>query len=111
MFFVGTAAPDGQAKVVHPRDREWGELYSLFPPIPGARQIFDMHVDLVQESCGMAVSLFDFQEQRDLLEQWAQRKGEQGLQEFWEGHNQASVDGKPTRILVPETAAAATERH
>ena len=101
----------GQAKVIHARDPQWEELYSLFPPIPGARQIFDMHVDLVQTSCGTGVPYFDFREQRDDLQDWAERKGEQGLQEFWEGRNQASIDGKPTRILVPETAPAATERH
>ena len=101
----------GHAKVLHARDPQWDELYSLFPPIPGARQIFDMHVDLVQTSCGTGVPYFDFREERDDLKHWAERKGEQGLQEFWEGRNQASIDGRPTRIVIPETAAAATERH
>ena len=96
----------GHAKVIHPRDQEWNELFPLFPTIPGARQIFDMQVDMVQTSCGMAVPLFDFNEQRDLLEQWAERKGEQGLQDFWENRNQESIDGKPTRISaqIPEVA-------
>ncbi len=99
----------GHAKVIHPRDSEWSELFPLFPPIPGARQIFDMQVDLVQTSCGMAVPLFDFSEQRDLLVQWAERKGEQGLQDFWKNRNQESIDGKPTRISArkPEVATTA----
>ena len=101
----------GHAKVIHPREPEWNELFPLFPPIPGARQIFDMQVDLVQTSCGMAVPLFDFGEQRDLLEQWAERKGEQALQDFWENRNQESIDGKPTRISAqePEVATAAAD--
>lgn len=90
----------GHAKVIHPRDSEWKELSPLLPSIPGARQIFDMQVDLVQESCGNAVPLFDFNEQRDILENWAERRGEQGLHEYWEQRNQESIDGKPTHILT-----------
>ena len=96
----------GQAKVIHPRDPKWNDLFPLFPPIPGSRQIFDMQVDLVQESCGMAVPLFEFHEQRDMLEQWAERKGAQGLKGYWENRNQENIDGKPTRILaqIPEVS-------
>ena len=96
----------GHAKAIHPRDPEWDELFPMFPPIPGARQIFDMHVDLVQTSCGMAVPLFDFHDQRDLLVQWAERKGEQGLQDFWEGRNRVSIDGKPTSIVARDSEVA-----
>ena len=71
----------------------------------------DMQVDLVQESCGMAVPLFDFNEQRDLLEQWADRKGDQGLHEYWESRNQVSIDGKPTRILSQGPASKTTSGH
>lgn len=101
----------GHARVIHPRDSEWDGLFSMFRAIPGARQIMDMQVDLVQESCGMAVPLFDFNEQRDLLEQWADRKGDQGLHEYWESRNQVSIDGKPTRILSQEPASKTTSGH
>ena len=90
----------GHARVIHPRDSEWEGLFSMFRPIPGARQIMDMQVDLVQESCGMAVPLFDFNEQRDMLENyWEERKSGQLLHKYWENRNQVSIDGKPTRIL------------
>ena len=100
----------GHAKVIHHRDPEWNDLFPLFPPIPGARQIFDMHVDLVQESCGMAVPLFDFKEQRDLLERWAERKGEQGLRDYWGDRNQVSIDGKPTMIVANELGVRTTAK-
>ena len=45
----------GTAEAIHRNDSEWKSLYSHFPPTPGARQIFRMKVDLVQNSCGMAV--------------------------------------------------------
>ncbi len=96
----------GHANVIHPRDPEWDQLYPLLPDIPGARQIFDMQVDLVQESCGNAVPLFDFTEQRDILERWAERRGEQGLHEYWEERNQESIDGKPTNIIADSIGAS-----
>ena len=101
----------GHARVIHPRDSEWDGLFSMFRAIPGARQIMDMQVDLVQESCGMAVPLFDFNEQRDLLAQWADRNGDQGLHDYWESRNQVSIDGKPTRILSQEPASKTTSGH
>ena len=64
----------GDAKVVHKNDREWEELFSLFNPIPGARQIFDLTVDLVQTSCGMAVPIYDYIEEREQLKNWAVKK-------------------------------------
>lgn len=36
----------GRARVIHPRDPEWQTLLDHLPPLPGARQIFDLTVDL-----------------------------------------------------------------
>ena len=89
----------GNAKVVHQNDSEWNELYSLFNPVPGARQVFDLVVDLVQTSCGMAVPFFEYVGEREHLNKWAVKKGEEGLKEFWLEKNQLSLDGKPTNIM------------
>ncbi len=88
----------GNAKAVHKNDAGWSELFSLFAPIPGARQIFDITVELVQVSCGMAVPFFDYADERDQLNRWADKKGEVGLKEYWLEKNQISLDGKPTHI-------------
>jgi hypothetical protein len=96
----------GHCRVIHPRDVEWNELSAMFPPIPGARQIMDLDVDLVLASCGKGVPYFDFVGERDDLKEWAARVGGEGLQSLWERKNQMSIDGKPTRIIVPESAAA-----
>jgi len=93
----------GNAKVIHKNDPEWKELFPLFDPIPGARQIFDVTVDLVQTSCGMAVPFFDYVEERELLNNWAVKKGEQGLKEYWQQKNQVSIDGKLTNIMSKNT--------
>lgn len=89
----------GTAKVVHRGDREWNALFALFDPLPGARQIFDLTIDLVQTSCGMAVPYFSHDGERDQLCNWAKQKGDAGLQRYWEEKNQSSLDGFPTHIV------------
>lgn len=89
----------GEAKVIHKKDSQWKALFSQFNPIAGARQIFDLTIDLVQTSCGMAVPFFDYVEDREQLKTWAITKGEKGLRTYWEEKNQTSIDGKATNIL------------
>lgn len=84
----------GKARTISPHSTEWPELYALFPPNPGARQLFDMQVDLVQTSCGQAVPFFDYVSDRDELNVWAMKKGEEGLRVYREEKNSVSLDGK-----------------
>ena len=86
----------GNAKAIHNDDADWQLLYPLFPPIPGARQIFDLNVDLVQTSCGLAVPLYEYVGEREQLNTWASKKGKNGLKEYWKEKNNVSLDGKPT---------------
>ncbi len=89
----------GKAKVYHPRDKEWAEYINLFPILGGARQIFDISVETVQNSCGMAVPFMEFKEERTELNDWANKQGEEGVKEYWEKKNMLSFDGHPTRIF------------
>jgi len=89
----------GQAGVVHRDDPQWDGLYRCFEPLPGARQIFDLAIDLVQTSCGMGVPLFDYQGDRELLNDWAEKRGDAGIRQYWQEKNQHSIDGKPTHII------------
>ena len=93
----------GKAKAIHKNDPEWTDIYSLFSPIAGARQIFDLSVDLVQTSCGMAVPFFDYSEEREQLNDWAIAKGEKGIEDYWRDKNQLSLDGEETHILHKNT--------
>jgi hypothetical protein len=88
----------GMARAIHPRDAAWGDYYAAFPPLPGARQIFELSIDLVQTSCGMGVPLYDFRQQRDQLNQWAEKKGAEAVRQYWQEKNRISLDGKPTDI-------------
>ena len=66
---------------------------------PGARQIVVLDCDLVQTSCGFAVPLFEFRDDRPTLIRWAEAKGEQGVDEYRREKNAASIDGLPTGLI------------
>jgi len=89
----------GSASVVHSRDAAWAERSALFPALPGARQVVELAIDLVQTSCGMGVPLYDFRGQRDALQVWARAQGADGIRRYWEAKNRLSLDGKPTGVL------------
>jgi hypothetical protein len=90
----------GTASVIHKGDAAWPQLLGLFAPLPGARQVFDLSVDLVQTSCGMAVPLMGHVEDRSLLNDWAAKRGDEGLRAYWEEKNQLSLDGIATHIMT-----------
>jgi len=89
----------GSARVVHKSDPEWADLFPLFTPLPGARQIFDLAIDLVQSSCGMGVPYYAYTGERELLSAWANKKGGEGIKRYWEEKNQQSIDGLPTHVV------------
>lgn len=89
----------GSARVIHKNDPEWNDNITLFESLPGARQIFELSVDLVQTSCGMGVPFYEFAGEREQLNEWANKKGEEGIKEYWKVKNQESIDGKKTHII------------
>lgn len=89
----------GTANIYHQYDAFWKEHISLFKDIPGRRQLIDFKIDLVQTSCGMAVPLMDFKEERQGLIDWAENKGEDGIRAYWEKKNTQSLDGHDTAIF------------
>lgn len=87
----------GTASTVHHSDPAWPDLSAHFPKIPGARQIFDLTVDLVQTSCGYAVPVMDHVQDRQVLHDWAVQKGA-ALPDYWAERNRHSIDGFVTGI-------------
>lgn len=88
----------GTARAVHRPDPDWADLVAQLPPLPGARTVFDLHVDLVQTSCGFGVPEFEFVAQRDVLPASAERRGPEGLRAYWREKNMLSIDGRPTGL-------------
>jgi hypothetical protein len=82
-----------------PDSPEWAQLRPLFgfDDQPGVRQIITADISLVQTSCGFAVPLYDFVDQRDTLLKWGYAKGEDGVQTYRREKNTHSLDG----LLTP----------
>lgn len=89
----------GKARVLHQADAQWENYISLFPVTPGSRQIFILDVESTQASCGTAVPLYQYVEGRDSLNQFAAKKGPDGIKKYWKLKNQQSLDGFPTNIV------------
>ena len=86
----------GTATEIQPDQSEWGELSAHFPDLPGARQIFDVNVESVQTSCGYGVPLMTFDGDRELMSEWARKRGEDGVKAYHQQKNLISIDGFPT---------------
>lgn len=89
----------GKAKTVHRQDAEWDEYYGHFPSNNGARNIFLVEVESVQTSCGFAVPLMDYQEDRTILTDWSAKKTDDQMKYYWEEKNVTSIDGLPTGLF------------
>ena len=88
----------GTARAIHAADPGFAALNALFPPDPGARQVYDMTVDLVQTSCGYAVPLMDYREERPVLRKWSADKGPEAIRAYRAEKNRETIDGFPTGI-------------
>ena len=103
MFCAFTGSPSilrlyGRGSVALPGDAAWQELRPHFPDHAGARQIVVVDVERVQTSCGFAVPLMEFVEQRDTLLRWAENRGEEKLHEYRLEKNQHSIDGLTVEV-------------
>lgn len=87
LFGTGTAHPIGS-------DR-FAELAPRFPDLPGARAVVEIDVERIQTSCGYSIPFMDHREERPTLQQWAERKGDEGLRAYWAEKNATSIDGLP----------------
>ena len=87
----------GTASVTHRGAPGWDALYAHFPADPGARQVVDVAVVMVQTSCGYAVPLMEHKADRTVLHDWAVQKGDAPAA-YWAEKNSRSIDGFPTGI-------------
>jgi len=88
----------GKGKTVLPGDAEWDELSKQFTILPATRQIILADIFMVKSSCGFGVPLYEFTAERDHAFKWAEKKGEDGLEEYKKEKNMVSMDGLPAPI-------------
>jgi len=71
----------------------YDELAPRFPDLVGARSIIEATLDRVSTSCGFSIPKMHYVEDRPTLLQWAERKGDDGLVDYWAEKNARSIDG------------------
>lgn len=86
----------GRGKPVLPQDDGWAELAAHFDILPGTRQIFDIAVESVQDSCGYGVPHMELKKERDTLVKYHAQSGEE---EWFQkvAATTTSIDGLPSR--------------
>lgn len=91
----------GTATVTHPRDPEWAYFEERFPELGGSRQVFDMKIERVADSCGTGVPIMTLEANRGEteLEPFYAKMSDDQLNGFWERKNLTSNDGLPTNIF------------
>jgi hypothetical protein len=85
----------GKGEVVMPASPAWPELQCKFPQYPGVRSIICAEISRVSDSCGFGVPSFEFVEDRDTLQRWAETKSAESLSTYRQQKNAQSIDGLP----------------
>jgi hypothetical protein len=89
----------GQGEVIRPEGELWEKLHENFPEYVGERQIIVINIESVSTSCGFGVPVYELKRERRELIKWAEKKGEDGIRQYWKDKNQKSIDGLPTNIF------------
>ena len=83
----------GKGEIILADDERFTELSKMFPHRIGTRAFILNHVNRIQDSCGYGVPLYEFKNDRDVLDKWSQAKGEDGVIEYRSIKNKISIDG------------------
>lgn len=85
----------GRGEALEPGEPGFDALAARFPAHASTRAIVRVDVTRISDSCGYGVPLFAYQGERPQLDQWAERKGPEGLRRYQLEHNLESLDGLP----------------
>lgn len=85
----------GRGEVFEKGSEKYDEFIQHFDELVGARSIIHIEVDLIRDSCGYSIPLYEFTGERDILTKWADTKGDEGVKTYQQENNLASLDGQP----------------
>jgi hypothetical protein len=88
----------GNGRSVLPGDDEWAELSGLFDLRTYTRQIIVADIHKIQNTCGYSVPLYTYTGERTQAQQWAEKKGVAGIEEYKREKNRVSIDGLPSAL-------------
>jgi hypothetical protein len=83
----------GRGEVVRPGDTDFAGLATRFPALPGVRAIIRVHLDRIADACGYGVPRYRHEGPRTQLVEWAEHKGDAGLEAYRRERNAHSIDG------------------
>lgn len=83
----------GKGEVLEEGTERYAELIPEFEESIGARSIIHVDVELIRDSCGYSIPLYDYREERDVLSKWADKKGAAGVKQYQQDNNRESLDG------------------
>jgi len=92
----------GTGEVVEPQDAAFADLRSNFSDDMTPRSIIRVDVERISDSCGYGVPVMSFEAERSLLRQWADKRGDEKLEQYQVERNAASIDGLPALRWVEQ---------
>jgi len=87
------------ARAIQEKDKQWEEYIKHFPIQRAARQVFEVTIEYINNSCGMGVPLYDFKGQRTELTNYYDNSSKEDHIAYMKKHNQKSFDGKDTKLF------------
>jgi len=91
----------GTGRVVSLHDEEYAVWAPRFTDLPGARAVIVVDVERISDSCGYGVPLMTPAGERDLLQQYFERRGPEGSADYRRRRNRTSLDGLPAFDFDP----------
>lgn len=87
----------GRGRPVLAGDTDFPVLSGLFPGGDGVgvRSVVLVDVERISDSCGYGVPLMGFEGHRPTMDEWAARKGPEGVEHYRADKNSSSIDGLP----------------
>jgi len=88
-----------KVNVIQEKDEQWNEYISEFENTHGARQVFELNIESINDSCGWGVPLYEYQGQRDKLSNYLDNSTKEEHVAYMKKNNQLSFDGKETKLF------------
>lgn len=86
----------GKGEVLRPDHEDFASLLQQFGQRTlGVRAVLRIDVSRISDSCGYGVPIYKYERDRETMAKWADKKGEDGVAQYWRDKNLDSLDGLP----------------
>jgi hypothetical protein len=96
----------GRGTAIEPKDDQWDNYARRLPQHDSARAIIVLYIEMIADSCGYGIPLYEYVGERSQLSAWCERKGPAGIAEYQAQKNRYSIDGLPglKHVTAPQTS-------